>query len=141
MGVNNMTDSIAMNVTNSMAGLSVTSSWFGLMIIVGVIAVILSVFVMALSGLEGYVRARRWLYWCFKTTRYFFSGLVTLLVLAVPIGIFYYFISQASKGNIAPAKWTGGIIIGYVVIALIGYFGEKIYGRFKRFEKVRSKGK
>jgi hypothetical protein len=110
-------------------------SWLGLMVIVFFAAVILVLFTSMLSSFQNYRKIRGVLGWLINTVRYFFFGVATLFCLAVPVLIFYYFISQARRGNVAPTKITFYIISGYVVICLIGYVGKKIYERIKKFEK------
>lgn len=126
----------AMNVTNSIGGLSDSSSWFSMVVIVSLVAVVLSVSIIAISNLNFYRKSRKWLDFLLKSFSYFLFGILTLCILALPVGIFFYFFTQAKKGNVAPL-WISLVIIGgYILISLIGWFSKKfIYERVKKFEK------
>ena len=128
----------AMNTTSSLAGgmaLTNFGSWFSIVVIVGLCAIVLSVFMMALSGLKGYKITRRWVLWLISSVKYFFFGIGALLSLAVPGLIIYYFGRQASQGNTAPLKITLYIILGYFAISFIGWIASKIINRFRKLEK------
>lgn len=115
-------------------------SWFGIVVIVGIVAVLLSIFVMALSSFERYARTKKWLMWILGTLKYFSFGILTLMVIAIPSFVVYYFISQAYKGNVASLKISLYLIGGYIAICIIGWLGKKIvYDRIKKFDKKYQK--
>lgn len=129
-------------VSSSMAGSGV-GSWFSMVVIVGILTIILALFIVALSNFEQYAKTRKWLIWLLNTVRYFGFGLLTLLTLALPIAVIYYFLSQAHEGNVAPLKITLYLIGGYIAICIIGWIGKKlVYDRVEKFEdKLNTKEK
>lgn len=131
----NATTFLALSMSNSSFG-----SWFSMVIIVGMVTIILCLFIMTLASFEQYARTKKWLRWLLNTLRYFGFGILTLLVIALPVLIVYYFLTQAHKGNIAPLKITLYLIGGYIVICIIGWVGKKlVYDRIKKFDKKYQK--
>ena len=130
------------NTVSVISGVSDIGSWFNIVIVVGICAVLLGVFFMALSNFERYARTKKWLMWIIGTLKYFCFGLLTLLVITIPSFVIYYFISQAHKGNVAPLKISLYLIGGYISICLIGWLGKKlVYDRIKKFDKKYQKEK
>jgi len=132
----------ALDVTTSISGLSGASSWFSVVIIVILATVCMLLFTIALSNIQRYRKIRGVLKWFVTTIQYFFFGLGGLGMLAVPIVIIIYFINQANQGNTVPIEFTISIIIGYFVIAGLGYiFKHFVFDKFKLFEQEISKEK
>jgi len=128
------------NTVSAISSISDMGSWFSIVVIVGICAVLLSVFFMALSSFEQYARTKKWLMWIIGTLKYFCFGLLTLIVIALPSFVIYYFLSQAHKGNVAPLKISLYLIGGYIAICLIGWLGKKlVYDRVKKFDKQYKK--
>ena len=133
---------MVMNMTSGIGGAMATNSfgsWLSIFIIVATCAIVLSLFVVVLSGIKGYKITRKWVLWLINSVRYFFFGIGALLTLAVPGLIIYYFGKQAAQGNVAPIKITLYIIVGYFVIAFIGFLASKVIKRFKKLEKKANK--
>ena len=127
---------IALNSTTSAISSIEGLSWFGTVVIVGIIAIFLSLFVMTLASLEGYIRTKKYLKFIVDSFKYFMFGILSLIVLALPISVFYYFLKQAHEGNVAPLKISLSLIGGYILISLIGYLSKRfVYERIKKFEK------
>jgi hypothetical protein len=128
------------NTISAISGISDMGSWFSMVVIVGICAVLLSLFIMALSSFERYARTKKWLMWILGTLKYFCFGILTLIVIAMPVLVVYYFLSQAHKGNVAPLKISLYLIGGYIAICLIGWLGKKVvYDRIKKFDKKYQK--
>lgn len=128
------------NTVTAISGMSSFGSWFSTVIVVGICAVILSLFLMTLSNFERYARTKKWLMWILGTLKYFCFGILTLIVIVLPSFIIYYFLSQAHKGNVAPLKITFYLIGGYIAICIIGWLGKKlVYDRVSKFEKLDKK--
>jgi len=127
--------------TYAVSGIS-DISWFATVIIVSIVAVILMLFVITLSNLSNYIRTKKCLMSLVNTFKYFLFGCLTLIVLFIPSYVAYHFIKEARQGNIIPLKVTLSIIVGYFVIALIGYLSKRlIYDRIKKFEQKIKKSK
>ena len=128
------------NTVSGIVAVSDLGSWFNIVIVIGICAVLLGVFFTALSNFEHYAKTKKWLMWLIGTLKYFCFGLLTLLVIAIPSFVMYYFISQAHKGNVAPLKISLYLIGGYISICLIGWLGKKlVYDRIKKFDKKYQK--
>lgn len=113
-----------------------TMSWFGGAMITGIIGILLTLFIMTIASLEGYIRTRKYLMFILNSFKYFMFGILSLIVLALPVSVFYYFLKQAHEGNVAPLKISLGLIGGYILISLIGYLSKRfVYERIKKFEK------
>lgn len=132
---------VELNMTTSMiSGVGSLGSWFSVFIIVSICIFLLCLFISALASFEQYARTKRWLRWILNTLRYFGFGILTLLVIALPVLVVYYFLSQAHKGNVAPLKITSYLIGGYIVICIIGWIGKNlVYNRIKKFDKKYQK--
>jgi hypothetical protein len=132
---------VAMNVTTAISGLSDIPSWFGLITLFGLMAIILSVLIIGLSGIKGFKRVKRLLLWFAKTIRYFGYGILTIAYLGIPIYLIYLLEQQAVEGNYVPIKWVGYVVGGYAVICLIGFIAKKVVDRFKKLNKITNKNK
>jgi uncharacterized membrane protein YhdT len=123
-------------VTSLVTGESGFSSWFSLVILVGLMVMIVLVFTIALSSVTRYKKARGIIAWLLSTVQYFFLGIGGLGALAVPSVILYYFINQAREGNTVPLWVTLSIISAYFIIASIGYFVKKyVLDRIVKYEE------
>jgi DMSO/TMAO reductase YedYZ heme-binding membrane subunit len=138
-----MLNEIPLNATTSMStNLEGAPSWFSIFILVGLAAVLIMILTMALSSFQRYKKLKGFLGWLVHTITYFFTGVGGLFAISIPGGIFYYFISQAGKGNTVPLWITFSIIGGYFGVAGLGYlFQHYIINRVKKFEKDLNKGK
>lgn len=129
-----------MNATSSILTFSDTSSLFSIVIIVGFMAVILTFFLIAMTSVTRYKKLKGLLLWLFLTFQYFLIGITTLVVLAVPTLILYYFGKQASEGNVVPIWITLSMIAGYFIISFIGWISKRfVVDRIKLFEEELSK--
>lgn len=127
---------VTLNSSSSAISSFESFSWFGTVVIIGIIAILLSLFIMTIGSLEGYLRIRKYIKFLINSFRYFLFGILSLIVLALPISVFYYFLKQAHNGNVAPLKITLGLIGGYILISIIGYLSKRfVYERIKKFEK------
>jgi len=124
------------NASASIGSFSSQTSWFGVMGIIGFVVVIISIFIMALSSLERYKKIKGLLGWALNTISYFFVGVGSLLVIALPSLVLYYFGKQAYNGNVAPLRYTFYIVVGYFIIVLVGWISETyVIKRIIKFEK------
>lgn len=102
-----------------------TPSWFSLFVMVSLAVMVVSVFAMVLSSVANYMKVRVWVKKLLGTVAYFVLGLISLVVIAIPLFLLYYFIIQAQEGNVVPLWVTGSIIAGYIIIAGLGYIVKK----------------
>jgi len=128
-----------MNMTGDLAAGMETYSWFSMIIIIGIAALILSLVFAILGSFKIYVKSRKTLKFILNSVQYFILGIVFLLILAFPVGIFMFFYTQAKKGNVMPLRYSLYIILGYIVISFLGWIFKKyVYERIKLFEiKIR----
>jgi len=117
-------------------------SWLGLLMTVAVCVIMLSFIITALSNFKYYKRLKGFIRWVVGTVHYFFIGIGSLIVLAIPSSIVYFAVTQAKNGNVVPFKVTAYLLGGYLLISLIGWLAEKyIIKRVSTFEKKMKKEK
>ena len=130
------------NTTTAISSFAPTASWFGLLFIVFTIVFVLVVFIAILSNFNFYKRFKKILNWLGLSFAYFIIGLGTIICLGIPVGIFYFFITQAKKGNTVPLWVTFVIIVSYFIISFIGWLSNKfIILRVRKFESKLRKTK
>ena len=110
-------------------------SWFGTVIMVAIVVMVVGLFIGLLSNFRVYYKSRKAIDSLIKSVYFFLWGLFFSGILGVIGLIFYYFFDNARKGNVVPLWITGAIILGYVIITIIGWFGKKyVFERIKIFE-------
>lgn len=121
--------------TSAITSFSETSSWFSLIVIIGICAVLISLATMMLGSYRFYYKGRKFLDFIVNSVYYFVWGIGFILCLFVPAIVVYSFMDQARKGNTVPIWMTGLVISGYCIISLLGWFFKKyIFERVKFFE-------
>ena len=126
---------IAMNVTNSAAAAFSGASWFSLVIIIGIAGILIALVFSILASFKIYVKSRKALKFIINSFQYFLLGILFLVILAFPVGIFMYFYTQARDGNVMPLRYSVYIILGYIIISFLGWIFKKyVYERIKLFE-------
>ena len=132
-----------LNATMGVASLAYnmngTTSWFSLVILVGLVCIVLGVMVSALSGIKGFSRVKKLFLWLGKTFYYFGYGILAIVCFAIPISIIWWLEKEAVNGNTIPLKWIGYVILGYVLISFIGWMFKKLIERVKRLNKLSGK--
>lgn len=124
------------NVTTGLDSMPTFSSWFSGLIIVGIATIILAILIVSISSLERYRRLWKFIQHIGDSFKYFFWGVGGLTILAVPSLFLYWEISNASRGNVLPIKWTLIPIGIYLAVAMIGYIFKKyVVDRIKKFHK------
>jgi type III secretory pathway component EscU len=97
-------------------------------------------FAYAISNYERYKKVKGWAAYLLKSTAYFAVGILTLVVMAIPVGVCYYFIDNARSGNVVPIWITLSLIAGYVIISLIGWWSQEyLINKVMKYEKKESK--
>jgi magnesium-transporting ATPase (P-type) len=144
MNFTNNTNITSTNNAYDILGTPANPTWGGLFItLIGSMIFISFIFILfayAISNYERYKKVKGWAAFLLKSTAYFAFGILTLLVMAIPFGICYYFIDKARHGNVLPIWITLSLIVGYIIIALIGWLSKKyIIDRIKSYEKTNIK--
>jgi len=89
-----------------------------------------------LWNIANYTRFKKYLSFLGDSVGYVFIGIVSLIVLSLPMGFIYWGYTNAKAGNTVPLIWTGVIILAYILLALIGWFVKRyVIERVQKFEQ------
>ncbi len=131
------------NATSSIFEITTTASgapsWGGTVIYVALFIALpvatMAIGITVLWSVASYTRFKKYLDGFVNSFKYAFIGLITCLVLALPMGLLYYGYAQAKVGNTVPLKYGVYIIVGYIVLAIIGKLVHKyVIKRIETFE-------
>lgn len=124
------------NATIGVAGFVTDSSWFGIFFIVASLGLVLSFLIAAISSVQRFKKLKGIIKFLVDSFNYFLIGIAALVVMAIPAGLIYWEIKNASEGNVAPITWTIYLVGGYAAISFIGYLAKKLVNRIKRLNKL-----
>ena len=105
--------------------------FIGIAILAIIVTIVMIVALVMLGDWERFKQMKNFLGWLVRTFDYFLYGLLTLIVIGIPLGL-AYLASTAVESNPAILYWLGGIIGAFFVISGIGYVLKPIYGRIGR---------
>ena len=133
-----MPSELALNATTAISSsVSSVGSWFGILLTVVLCSFMIVFTIMIISSFERYERFWKLLRALKKSLGFFGWGVLSLITLAVPSGLIYWEIHQASNGNIVPIKWTVLPVTLYVLISVIGFLVKKyIVDRIKKYNDI-----
>ena len=96
---------------------------------------LIGVGIAVLWNLANYTRFKKYLEWIVGSIHYAGIGVATLFTLSIPMGLIYYFYSQAKSGNTVPLIYGGYILLGYLGLVLLGWIVKKlVVKRIVKFE-------
>ena len=109
-------------------------------IVVFFVSVLLGILIAMYASLLAYSYFRKVWKLLSESVEYFLYGCATIIVLAVPTGIFYYIIHSAKQGNTFPLKAVLYLAAFYAVVSFIGYLSKRFLARLKQHEAKLRKG-
>ena len=120
-------------------------SWGGAVMVAGfwclLFACLAGFLAYGLSSFQRYKKCKGFMRWLGNTFGYACYGIITIIFLAIPVGIAYWMYSSAKAGNVMPLWVTGLLIGGYIGIALLGWFTKKvIVDKISSYEDKINKG-
>lgn len=99
------------------------------LIALAVIIVAMIGLILLITSIERYTKFFDAIAWVFTTIKYALYGAGVLAVLA---GTYAAFVAALTVGTGAGVKpeWAAGAVVGYAVLAAIGWLAEKVFARF-----------
>ena len=102
--------------------------------LLGIVFVLIVAFLIALIMLadwEKFKKMKNLLGWVIRTFDYFLYGLITVIVIGIPLGLLYLG-GTAVESNPEILYWIGGIIGGFFAISGVGYLLKPFYSRIRQ---------